>query len=229
MKYTLLMPTKNEIEGLRAIAPRIKKEWVHQIVVVDGNSTDGTQAYVKQMGYTLVEQKNLGSFGYYGEALPYCTGDIIITFSPDGNSIPELIPSLIEKMNAGHDMVIVSRYRENASSEDDNRITALGNFALTGMINFLYGGSFTDSLVMFRAWRKSLCLSIASLPEFEARTCVIAARDKWNVAEIPGNEPARIGGVSKMRPLANGWQILKVIISEFKFGNKKKEASNAIR
>lgn len=229
MKITLLMPTKNEVEGVRAVAPRIKKGWVDQIVVIDGNSSDGTKELVKQLGYTLVEQKNLTSFGYYGEALPHCIGDVIITFSPDGNSIPELIPQVVEKMKEGWDMAIVSRYLKNAKSYDDNRVTALGNWGLTRMINILFGGRYTDCLVMFRAWRKELGAPLASLPEFEARTCVVAAKEKWRVTEIPGDEPARIGGQSKMRPLLNGSQILKMIISEFKIKFKANRRNYGLR
>lgn len=39
---TLPMRTFNEIEAIRVILPQIRKEWVDEIIVVDGGSTDGT-------------------------------------------------------------------------------------------------------------------------------------------------------------------------------------------
>ncbi len=42
MKTTLFVLAYNEIEGMKAIMPRIKKEWVDEIIIVDGGSTDGT-------------------------------------------------------------------------------------------------------------------------------------------------------------------------------------------
>ncbi|MCX5680916.1 MAG: glycosyltransferase family 2 protein, partial [Candidatus Omnitrophica bacterium] len=60
MKVTLFIPTLNEAEGMKAIMPRIKKEWYDQILIVDGQSTDGTIEYVKQQGYQLVIQKKKG-------------------------------------------------------------------------------------------------------------------------------------------------------------------------
>jgi hypothetical protein len=63
--------------------------------------------------------------------LPYIEGDVVITFSPDGNSIAELIPELVNKMKEGYDMVIVSRYLNEAKSEDDDIITAFGNWLFT--------------------------------------------------------------------------------------------------
>ena len=47
MKTTLFVLTYNEIEGMKAIMPRIKKEWVDEIIVVGDGSTYGTLGYAK--------------------------------------------------------------------------------------------------------------------------------------------------------------------------------------
>ncbi|MBF0556667.1 MAG: glycosyltransferase family 2 protein, partial [Nitrospirae bacterium] len=52
MKVALLIPTFNEIVGLRQIMPMIKREWVDEIVFVDGNSTDGSIEYIRENNYT---------------------------------------------------------------------------------------------------------------------------------------------------------------------------------
>ena len=51
MKVTLLVPTLNEIHGMKSIMPRVKPEWCDQILVLDGQSTDGTAEYAKKQGY----------------------------------------------------------------------------------------------------------------------------------------------------------------------------------
>src|SRR3989338_6794917 len=156
MKVSLLIPTLNEVEGLKQIMPRIKNEWVDQILVADGGSTDGTIEYLREAGYPFFIQRNRGLRYAYIEAIGLLQAEVVITFSPDGNSVPELIPELIEKMKDGYDMVIVSRYKDEAKSYDDDRITAFGNWLFTKMINLLHKGKYTDSLVMFRAWRKDI-------------------------------------------------------------------------
>src|SRR5450755_2194271 len=103
-KVTLLIPTLNEIDGMRAIMPRIKREWIHQILILDGNSTDGTIEYAREQGYEIHVQSNPGLRQGYNEIIPLVRGDVLLTFSPDGNSIPELIPDLIKKIDEGHDM-----------------------------------------------------------------------------------------------------------------------------
>ncbi|MCA9403873.1 MAG: glycosyltransferase, partial [Candidatus Omnitrophica bacterium] len=60
MKVTLVVPTLNEYQGMQEIMPRVKNEWVDQILVVDGQSTDGTVEYAKEQGYDVVVQKKMG-------------------------------------------------------------------------------------------------------------------------------------------------------------------------
>src|SRR5262245_17569345 len=98
MTVTLLVPTLNEIEGMRVIMPRVRREWCDQILFVDGRSTDGTVEYAREHGYEVVVQRQKGIRFAYIEAIPHVRGEVVITFSPDGNSIPDLIPALIEKM-----------------------------------------------------------------------------------------------------------------------------------
>jgi glycosyltransferase involved in cell wall biosynthesis len=232
MKVTLLIPTLNEIDGMRQIMPLIKREWVDQVLVVDGGSTDGTIEYVKENGYQLLIQKRKGMRMGYIEALDHVEGDVVITLSPDGNSVPELIPPLIEKMREGYDMVIVSRYLGGAKSYDDDLITAFGNWMFTSLINVLFGGHYTDAMVMFRAWRKEVInqLEINKIIKFpfweevigvwvswEPQLSVRCARRRLKCAEIPGDEPKRLGGKRKMRPLVTGSAVLFQILQDFLF------------
>ncbi|MEI7999371.1 MAG: glycosyltransferase family 2 protein, partial [Candidatus Omnitrophota bacterium] len=60
MKVTLLIPTLNEIGGMKAIMPLIKKEWYDQLLVVDGQSTDGTIEYCKEQGIPIYIQQKKG-------------------------------------------------------------------------------------------------------------------------------------------------------------------------
>ena len=207
----------NEIAGMREVMPRIKREWVDEILVVDGG-TDGSYEYALEHGYRAIKQKSPGLVAAYREGVAAAAGDVILTFSPDGNSVPEVIPPLLAKMRQGYDMVIASRYLDGARSEDDDRVTAFGNWLFTKMINVAFGGSFTDTLVMMRAWRKELFLSLRFRVEragTEPHICIMALKKGLKVGEIPGDEPARIGGIRKMSPFLNGTSILMTIFMEY--------------
>lgn len=217
MKTTLLIPALNEIDGMRRILQRIQREWVDEIIVVDGGSTDGSFEYAQSLGVIAFRQKSKGLINAYWEGLEIARGDVIIPFSPDGNSLPERIPELVQKMQEGYDMVIVSRYCNGAESEDDDFISAFGNWMFTKMINLFFGGHYTDSLVMFRAWKRDIVEAFEidpSIAGFEPQLSIECVKKKLKVAEIPGDEPKRIGGKTKKRTLAAGWAILLLIVQE---------------
>ena len=214
MKFTLVVPTLNEIIGMKAIMPKIGKDWCDQIIVVDGGSTDGTIEYARECGYDVHVQQKRGIRNAYMEILPLVKNEIIITFSPDGNSIAELILPLIEKMKGGYDMVIVSRYYQGAKSQDDDILTAFGNWFFTSTINVLFWTKYTDTMVIYRAYKKSLIADLEldqdkwyAMPEWlfgttlswEPMLSARAAKRKLKLAEIPGDEPPRIGGVRKLQ------------------------------
>jgi len=217
LKVTLLVPVLNEIEGMREIMPRIRSEWVDEIIVVDGGSVDGSAEYARNHGYRLIHQQRKGFRYAYVEALPQITGDVLMTFSPDGNCIPERIPAAIDKIKQGYDMVIVSRYADGASSDDDSRITALANRVFTLTINILFRGRYTDALGVFRAYKTDLISALdldkaasywpweslfKKTMSWEPLLSIRAAKRRLRVADVPGDEPCRIGG---RRPLHVMW------------------------
>lgn len=220
MKVTLLIPVLNEVVGMKAIMPQIKREWVDQILFIDGQSTDGTVEYLKEHGYEYVIQKKKGMRNAYMEALPFVKGDVILTFSPDGNSVVEKIPECIAKMKEGdYDMVIVSRYAEGAKSEDDDPVTSFGNWMFSTSISIFHGYRYKDAMVIYRAFKKKLIqdldLDKDSSYQFEEKLfktnisweplmSIRAAKKKLKIAEIPGDEPARIGGERKLQVLRWG-------------------------
>lgn len=219
LKTTLIVATLNEINGMKAIMPQIRRNWVDEIIVLDGGSKDGTIEWARENGYLVHVQEKPGLRNAYMELWPKISGEVVITFSPDGNSIPELIPVLVEKMRQGFDMVIASRYKDGAKSHDDDFITALGNRLFTSGINLLHGGAYTDAMVIYRAYRKNLVYELGLDREkpyaaferifgtrvsWEPLLSVRAARAKMKIAEIPGDEPERIGGERKLQVIRWG-------------------------
>ncbi|MDD4910419.1 MAG: glycosyltransferase family 2 protein [Candidatus Omnitrophica bacterium] len=229
MKTTLLVLTLNEIDGMKQIMPQIKREWVDEIFVVDGRSTDGTAEYAMKNGYSVIVQKKPGIRNAYIEALGRITGDVIIPFSPDGNCKPEVIPQLVKKMEEGYDMVIASRYLKDARSYDDSLITSFGNWMFTSLINVLHGGKYTDAMNMFRAFKKELIRDLEldrdenySREEalFHTKICIMpllsvrAAKRKLRITEIPADEPRRLWGKRKLQIVRWGSAYLTQVLKE---------------
>jgi glycosyltransferase involved in cell wall biosynthesis len=216
---TLLALTLNEIDGVQAILPRINPAWCDQIIVVDGGSTDGTIEWCRNNGYEVYVQRRKGIRYAYLEILPHIQGDIVITISPDGNCPVNMVPGLLAKMQEGYDLVIGSRYLDDATSEDDDLVTGFGNWLFTRTVNLLHGGRYTDAMVIYRAFTRQLIYELDldkeesyRLPErlfhtiisWEPLMSVRAVKSGMRIAEVAVGEPKRLGGSRKLNVIRWG-------------------------
>jgi glycosyltransferase involved in cell wall biosynthesis len=198
---------------------------------VDGGSTDGTVEYARERGYDIVSQRGRGLIRAYRDAFPLVRGNYLVTFSPDGNSIPEILPSVTAKLREGFDMVIASRYLHGEKSEDDDWQSHLGNWCFTTAINTFFCGRYTDSLVMYRGYRtkvleemgllrnrkNSLEETCERLSSWELLSSIRAAQQKLRVAEVLGREPARIAGATRVPKFQAAFFALGLMAEEFLF------------
>lgn len=219
MTVTIIALTLNEIDGVRQILPKIERRWYDQLLVVDGGSTDGTVEWCREHGFEVYQQRRAGIRYAYLEVLPLIEGDVVLTLSPDGNCDPAKIPLILDKMREGFDLVIGSRYLGDATSSDDDLVTGFGNWLFTRTVNLLHRASYTDCMVIYRAFRRDLIQKLDldreesyRLPErlfqtvisWEPLMSVRATKAGLRVAEVPAGEPERIGGHRKLQILRWG-------------------------
>lgn len=214
---TLLLPVLNEIDGLKATLPFIQRTWIDEILVVDGGSTDGSVEYAQAQGVRVIRQQRPGLEWAVYDAIRDLETDYVIEFSPDGNCPVEILPDLVGKIAQGYDLVVVSRYLPPAKSEDDSRLTAFGNWMFSRMVRLLGRFPITDALTIYRSFRRDVVFSYdfgryVVGPVFEPLVSAICTLHGLRMCEIPGDEPARIGGASKMRPFFNGSYILLMVL-----------------
>ena len=220
MYATIFVLTLDEIDGVSAIMPKVKKEWADQIVLVDGGSTDGTIEKAKELGFDVINQKNKGEGNACRVGTDATESDFVMFFSPDGNDVPTDIPKLIQKTKEGFDVVHISRFGKESISEDANWLERFGNNMFTFLVNSFFGGTYTDALNGFRIIKRKLWDELKTDAQFlniEQQTCIRLAKRKIPIYEIEGMEPKRIGGERKMRPLTTGAQLSYQIIKEFIF------------
>jgi hypothetical protein len=132
-------------------------------------------------------------------------------------------------MKEGYDMVIASRYAEGARSYDDDAVTSFGNWLFTAVINLLFKAKYTDSLVLYRAWRKEIFTELdmdkessyspeerlfGTIVGIDPLLSVRAAKRKLKCADVPGDEPARIGGERKLEVMRWGAAYMFEVLKE---------------
>jgi glycosyltransferase involved in cell wall biosynthesis len=217
MKSTLAILVLNEIEAIRQVLPQIHREWVDEIIVVDGGSTDGTIEYCESQGFRVLRQTQRGYGRGMLELIEAASGDIIIEFMGDGNCKVETIPALVQKIEEGYDLVIGSRYMRGAKSYDDTPITRLGNWGFTRLINVLFHAHLQDAMMGYRAYRKDAFRKLEMDSPglcFPTQGTIQFARFGFRIAEIPSDEPRRLGGVRKAENVRTGIELCKMIGTE---------------
>ena len=217
MSTSLIITTLNEIDGIKKILPEIKKEWVDEIIIVDGGSTDGTVEKAREMGFKVIKQKIPGHGGAILTGIEESTGDKIIIFGSDGSNETSEIPQLVEKSLEGFDQVTTSRFGKTSINEDAGVIDGFGNKMFTAITNIFFHGQFTDTLSSSRAFTKKAwdeikfdAFGLDSVLQMSIRGLI----KNQKIIEIIGNERARVGGERKMHRIPTATRLTARIIRE---------------
>jgi glycosyltransferase involved in cell wall biosynthesis len=150
---SIVIPTLNEAGNILEAVSTIHKglTYPHEIIVVDGNSTDGTQEIVRSTHFCrLIIEPRRG----YGRALKTgmenSKGDVIIIVDGDGTYEVRHIGSMLDKMvQEKADLVLASRmYDPNKAMGFFNFV---GNKIITFCFDFLYSQYLSDTQSGFRA------------------------------------------------------------------------------
>lgn len=203
---SLVIPTYNEKENIESLIEKIietLKRENFEIIIVDGNSHDGTIEIVEklQKKYKFLklvkEKKRAGIGSAYKKGFRIARGDIIATMDADFSHDPADIPRLIEKIK-DYDIAIGSRYVKGGERADTiyrRFFPFIGN-----MFYKLVGIPASDATSGFKAYRRGILESINldKLPnDFSFQTAIIFELRKSKIIEIPIEFRERSCGESK--------------------------------
>ena len=223
MKTTLIILTRNEIEGVKAIVPRIPREAVDEIFAVDYRSTDGTVEFFKEQNIRVVPQEKPGRGEAFRLAMQIAEGDALIFFSPDGNENPNDIVKFRPLLEEGYDIVIASRMMKGAHNEEDDQLLRLRKWAnqLFGLVANIFwnrsGRYVTDTINGYRAVTKRAWEKLQPDGEgftIEYQSSIRAFKYRMRIAEFPTHEGSRIGGKSGARAIPTGLKFILCFLRE---------------
>jgi len=221
MKSALIIPTLDEIEGMKQVVSKIKKEWVDEIIIVDGDSTDGTIEEAKRQNLKVLMQKTKGVSGHGALGAAILDGfnssdaDYLLMFGADGNNDPLEIPRMLEKIKEGYDQVINTRFGKTSGPKSTGFIDYFGNKMFTSFANILFGGNLTDTLsssraITRKAWKEIKLDELG--PSSVYQISVLGLVKKHKFFEIDANEGHRIGGERKMQRIYTGKTCISILM-----------------
>ncbi|MCI3929627.1 glycosyltransferase family 2 protein [Streptomyces sp. AN091965] len=215
---SVVIPAMNEAENLPYVFKTLP-EWIHEVVLVDGNSTDDTVRVARELWPDVKVVRQLGKGK--GDALitgfEACTGDIIVMVDADGSADGHEIVSYVSALVSGADFAKGSRFANGGGTDDMTLIRKLGNFALCAVVNAKFGARYTDLCYGYNAfWRHCLDKIELDCTGFEVETLmnIRVVKAGLKVQEIPSHEYLRIHGVSNLSAVRDGLRVLRVILTE---------------
>jgi len=216
MKSSLVIITWNEIQAIKVLFPKINRKLFNEIIVIDGDSTDGTIEYFKKKKIPVYVQDKPGHGYAYILAAKKAKGDVIVFFSGDGNERPEDLPKMLKEIKKGYDMVIANRFAEN-KSRDATPIRLFGNHFLTFLVNLLFDSKLADVLNAFRAVNKKSFESLkleSTRFDTEIEMTIKMIKKGYTIKHFPTIEMERIGGEAKLKTFKDGFANLSRLIKE---------------
>lgn len=198
MRVSVVIPARNEDEGIGRVLADLPRTLVTEVIVVDGASTDQTRDVAAMFGARVLQQSRRG----YGRAC--LTGlahidpaaDVVVFLDADYSDRPAELPRLLEPIQMGRaDLVLGSRLAGHRAAGALPWHSILGNRAAATLLRLLCGLTLTD-LGPFRAARPAM-LRALDLEEqtygWPIEMLVKGAARGYRIVEIPVSYHPRIG------------------------------------
>lgn len=214
-RVSVLIPAKNEAENLRWVLPRIPS-WVDEVIVVDGLSTDGTEAVARQLrpDVVIVDERRRGKGAAVRAGFAAATGDIVVMMDADGSMDPFEIGRFVNAIRDGADLVKGSRRMDGGGSADLTVIRDLGNWGLLRAANLVLGTNFSELCYGFMAVRRSRLPDLRLISdgfEIEMEIVARAVVAGLRIHEVPSFEYPRRAGASNLNAVRDGLRIVRTL------------------
>jgi glycosyltransferase involved in cell wall biosynthesis len=231
-RVSIVVPALNEARNLAAVLPTLPR--VHEVILVDGGSVDGTvdTAQATLPGIKVVRQLRRGKGNAMAAGFAQVTGDVVVMFDADGSADPAEIPAFVDALVAGADFAKGSRFCPGGGSTDITVVRNAGNRFLNTVMNVAFRTRFTDLCYGYNAFWADM-IPLLELPDheivvprevgmlwgdgFEIETlinCRFAAAGAV-ITEVPSVERDRLFGRSNLRAVSDGLRVLQTLRTEY--------------
>jgi glycosyltransferase involved in cell wall biosynthesis len=207
---TVVIPTLNEEDGIGQLMYELNQCGYHNILVVDGYSTDGTAKAAESNGGFVVLQHSKGKCGAIETAIDNVKTPYMLVMDADCTYDPKDIGNFLVHAD-NHDQIIGVRAN---GRNNIPRLNRFGNWIITTTFNMLMGTKLSD------VCSGMYLIKTDSARELELNTrgfdveVEIAAQTaiKGRITEVPIDYRKRVGS-QKLSAWKHGFQIMRTVFS----------------
>ncbi len=213
MKVSVVLPAKNEVEGLQRTLPALRACLPEaEIIVVDDGSTDDTRAVAAGLGALVLSSPySMGNGAAIKRGARAASGDILVFMDADGQHDPTQIAGLLARLDEGYDMVVGARDGSGQASVG----RSLANGLYNRLASWMTGHPIRDLTSGFRVVRAERFMEFLHLLpngfSYPTTSTMAFFRSAYPVAYVAVAVEKRIGKASHIRPLRDGVRFLLII------------------
>lgn len=217
-KISIVICTLNEEQNLSRVLPKVP-DWIDEILLVDGHSTDNTVEVTKKIrpDIKVSYQPANGKGNAIRYGVQQSSGDIIVTLDADGQTNPEDIPRFIAPLLKGYDFAKGTRLSQGCPPNMP-KYRWFGNKILVITCNILYGTRYTDVCSGYNAFWKSAFQRLKLTNdgfEMEQEMMVKVKKMGLKVIEVEHYDAGRLDSSSKVSGMKQGLTDWWVIVREW--------------
>ena len=208
-QVSVIVPLYNEEENVAELQAQLEaalKGFTHELVFVDDGSTDATAANVRASDSVrlLCFEKNAGQSAAMYAGIHAATGDVIVMIDGDLQNDPADIPSLVNKLNEGHDLVCGYRAKRK-----DTAFKRLQSRIANAVRSRFIGDGVRDTGCSLKAMRRDCRSALVPFNGMHRFIPAFIRHAGYRITEVPVNHRPRIHGVSKYNFANRAWRATK--------------------
>jgi glycosyltransferase involved in cell wall biosynthesis len=200
---SVIIPTLNEAGSIGGVIAEIPINIVHEIIVADSGSTDGTAEIARAAGtrVLIVAERGYGRACAAAAKSADAASEILVFMDGDGADRADMIETLVAPIRAGtHDFVLAARSRALREPGSMSVHQVFAGYALGLAIGAATGTRYRD-MCAYRAISRAAFERLAMREMtygWNIEMQFLAARQKLRILEIPMPYRCRSAGNSKV-------------------------------
>ncbi|MCL9813130.1 S-layer glycoprotein N-glycosyltransferase AglJ [Natranaeroarchaeum aerophilus] len=219
----VLIPTLDEAATIGDVIDGFRANGYETILVIDGGSTDGTQAIARERGADVLEQSGRGKGQAVMEALDRIETEYVLMLDGDGTYQPEEAAAMLEPLRDGRAEHVIGNRFADMEPGAMTRLNRFGNRLINRTFAVVHHRNLTDVLSGYRAFTadsvRQLDLSANGFG-IETELAVECVRQGIDIEVVPiGYEPRPDGSETNLHPLRDGGVILLTLYRLAKLNN----------